>query len=104
MTQSRIASLMASLSVRLPEKYGFDGGAEEFHSVDVGCLSMDVFLAHVDDAFESHHGAGRGCSDSVLSGSGFGDDAVLAKTLCQVGSVPWRCLSCGRRCGQGLRA
>ena len=83
MTQSRIASLIASLRVRLPEKTGSTDAPSNFHTVDVWCLAMDVFFAHVYDAFESHHGACGGGGNSVLSGAGLGDDAFLAKAFCE---------------------
>jgi hypothetical protein len=55
---------MASLSVRLP----------------LVTLAMHVLFAHVDGAVESEEGADTGGGDAMLSGAGFGDDALLAHT------------------------
>ena len=44
---------------------------------------MDVFLTHVYDALEAHHGTSGGGSDAVLSSASFGDDAFFAETLRQ---------------------
>ena len=44
---------------------------------------MDIFLAHVDDAFKAHHGTCRGGGYSVLASAGLGDNAFLAEAFCQ---------------------
>ena len=77
-TQSRMASLMASLRVALPLETPCDFGAEHAHAEDVQALAAHVLFAHVDDAFEAEQGADGGGGDAVLSGAGFGDDAPLA--------------------------
>ena len=56
-TQSRIASLMASLRVRLPACTGHDLGAEQAHPGHVERLPPGVLLAHVDDALEAEQRA-----------------------------------------------
>ena len=77
-TQSRIASLIASLSVRLPAVTGDDLGAEQPHPGHVERLPAGVLLAHVDDALQAEQrGRGRG-GDAVLAGAGLGDDPGLA--------------------------
>ena len=79
MIQSRIASLVASLSVRVPNSTGAHLGAEQAHPLDVRALPAHVLGAHVDDAFEPEAGAdGRG-RDAVLAGAGLGDDPLLAE-------------------------
>ena len=80
-TQSRIASLIASLSVRLPASTRSTRRAEHAHAKDVQRLTRHVFGAHVDDALESEQRAGGRRRDAVLAGAGFGDDAALAHAL-----------------------
>ena len=78
-TQSRIASLMASLSVALPEVHLAVLGAQGTHPEHVGRLSPDVLRAHVHDAFEvEERTRGRG-RHAVLAGAGLGDDPRLAQ-------------------------
>ena len=79
MTQSRIASLTASLSVAVPLVTGPDLGAEGAHPEDVRLLAPDVLGAHEDDAGQVEQRAGRGGRDAVLAGSGLGDDPLLAE-------------------------
>ena len=80
-TQSRIASLIASFSVRLPASTRSTVGAEHAHAEDVQRLARHVFGAHVDDALEAEQRARRGRRHAVLSGAGLGDDAALAHPL-----------------------
>ena len=77
-TQSRMASFMASLSVRLPASDRDDLGAEQLHAGDVEGLAAGVLLAHVDDALEAEERGRRGGRDAVLAGARLGDDARLA--------------------------
>jgi hypothetical protein len=70
--QSRIASLVASLRVRVPKSTGL-------HSLDVGPLPPHVLLAHVDDAVEAEARADRRRRNAVLPGAGLGHDAPLAE-------------------------
>jgi hypothetical protein len=77
-TQSRIASLSASLSVFEPTFHRHHGGAEQFHAIDVGGLALDVLAAHVHHAFHAVAGGDRRRRHAVLAGAGFGDDARLA--------------------------
>ena len=83
MTQSRIASLTASLSVAVPEVTRADLGAERAHPQDVGPLALDVLGAHVHDARQVEQGAGGGGRDAVLAGAGLGDDPGLAEAAGQ---------------------
>ena len=62
-----------------------DLGPQELHAEDVGPLPADVFLAHVDDAFQAEAGAGRGGGHAVLAGAGLGDHAPLAHAARQQG-------------------
>ena len=80
-TQSRSASFIASLSVLRTVRDRHDGGAQHLHPRDVQRLPPGVFLAHVDDAFETEQGGGGGARDAVLTGAGLGDDALLAHPL-----------------------
>ena len=88
MTQSRMASLMASFKVREPELDAANFRAQQAHAEDVELLASHVLGAHVDDAFEAEQRADGGGGDAVLSGAGFGDDALLAHALDQ---QPGRC-------------
>ena len=90
-TQSRIASLIASLSVRLPLVDRTHFGAEQPHAEHVRRLARDVDLAHVDDALEAELGADGGGGDAVLAGAGLGDDALLAHALAPAAPGRWRC-------------
>ena len=55
-----------------------DLGAQQLHAEDVGPLPADVFLAHVDHAFQAEQCTGRGGGHAVLPGPGFGDHSPLA--------------------------
>ena len=80
-TQSRIAALTASFSVRAPASTGADLGAEQPHALDVGRLAAHVLGAHVDDALEAEQRAGGRRRDAVLAGAGLGDHPRLAHPL-----------------------
>ena len=80
-TQSRIASLIASLRVWLPDWTGHDLGAEQLHPGDVQRLPAGVLGAHVDDALQAEQGARRRGGDAVLAGTGLGDHPGLAHAL-----------------------
>ena len=77
-TQSRSASLMASLSVALPESTGDHLGAEQVHPGDVERLAAGVDRAHVDGAVEPEVRRRGRAGDAVLAGAGLGDHAGLA--------------------------
>ena len=77
-TQSRIASLMASFSVRLPASTPQHLGAEQAHPEHVQRLPLHVLGAHVDVALEAEQRAGRRRRHAVLAGAGLGDDPALA--------------------------
>ena len=79
MIQSRIASLVASFSVRRAELDGNDGGAHQVHPLDVRGLAPHVLGAHEDDALEPEARAGGRRRDAVLAGAGLGDDPRLAE-------------------------
>ena len=66
-TQSRMASLMASFSVRLPLVTADDLRAQQPHAEDVQALPAHVFFAHVDHALEAEQRAHRGGGDAVLA-------------------------------------
>ena len=77
--QSRIASLVASFSVRVPNSTGRTSAPSRPHPLDVRRLPPHVLAAHVDDALEPEARAdGRG-RDAVLAGAGLGDDPLLAE-------------------------
>jgi hypothetical protein len=54
-----------------------DFGAEQAHAEDVQALAAHVFFAHINRAIETEEGADAGGGNTVLTGSGFGDDAVF---------------------------
>ncbi len=58
-------------------------GAEKVHPKHVEGLALDVDLTHVDDTFHTHERGGRRCRNTVLTGPGFGDEAILAHPLGQ---------------------
>ena len=62
-----------------------DLGPQQLHAEDVGPLAADVFLAHVDDAFQAESGTGRGGGHAVLAGAGLGDHPALAHPLRSTG-------------------
>ena len=80
-TQSRIASLIASFSVRAPASTLPHRGAEQLHAEDVQRLPLHVLGAHVDVALEAEQRADGRRRDAVLAGAGLGDDAPLAHAL-----------------------
>ena len=84
-TQSRIASLIASLSVRVPGVDAAHLGAEEPHPLHVRGLARHVLGAHVDDALEAEERADGGGRDPVLAGAGLGDHPGLAHALHEEG-------------------
>ena len=73
-----MASLMASRSVPRAAGDRPHFGPQQLHAEHVRPLAANVFLAHVDDAFQPEPGAGRGRGDAVLAGAGLGDHAALA--------------------------
>ena len=77
-TQSRIASLIASLSVRLPALTSITSAPSSSHAEDVERLPLHVFRAHVDVAVEAEQRAGGRGRDAVLAGAGLRDDPALA--------------------------
>ena len=81
MTQSRIAALTASFSVRAPASTGATSAPEQPHALDVRRLAAHVLGAHVDDALEPEQRAGGRRGDAVLAGAGLGDHPRLAHPL-----------------------
>ena len=77
-TQSRMASLMASLSVRLPESTPTTSAPSMRMRETLSALALHVFGAHVNDAFEAEARRHGGGGDAVLARAGFRDDARLA--------------------------
>ena len=59
--------------------------AQQPHPVDIQRLTDGVLLAHEDHALQTHQGGGGGGGDTVLTGAGLGDDALLAHLLGQQG-------------------
>ena len=80
-TQSRKASLTASLSVRDPLCTDSTSAAEQLHPEHVERLALDVDGAHVDLALEPHQRRRGGGGDAVLAGPGLGDQPGLAHPL-----------------------
>ena len=77
-TQSRMASLMASFSVRLPVLTVTTFAPSRRMRKTLSALPPHVLLAHVDHALEAQQRADRGGRHAVLAGAGLGDDAPLA--------------------------
>ncbi len=77
-TQSRMASLMASFSVRLPEFDADHFRAQQAHARNVEPLPLHVFRAHVNDALQAEARRHGGRGHAVLARAGLGDDAALA--------------------------
>ena len=65
--------------------HGVNFCSEQLHSKDVEFLADDVFFAHVDLALKSKQGTGGCRGNAMLSGSGFGDNPLLAHSNCQEG-------------------
>ena len=81
MIQSRIASLVASFSVLVPNSTARTSAPSRCIRSTFGRLPAHVLGAHVDDAVEAEARADRGGRDAVLAGAGLGDDALLAEPL-----------------------
>ena len=99
-TQSRSASLIASLSVALPESTGTTFGAEQLHPGHVERLPLGVDRAHVDGAVEAEVAPPRWrvatpCWPAPVSAITRG----LAHPLGEQRLAERRCGSCARRCG-----
>lgn len=62
-----------------------DFRAEDFHAYDVWVLLFDIDLAHMDFALEAEVGGCGSEGDSVLAGSGFGDETLLAHVFGEKG-------------------
>ena len=80
-TQSRIASLIASLSVRVPEFHTTDNfGAEQTHAENIQPLALHIFRAHVHSTHSiPSRAATVACNgDTVLTSAGLGNDAALS--------------------------
>ena len=52
--------------------------AKQLHAKDIGCLSLDIGLAHIDNAGQAEPRAHGRCGDAVLTSAGFRDDAGFA--------------------------
>ena len=55
--------------------------SEKLHAVNIECLTDGVLFAHEDDALHAHKRCCRSGSNSVLSGTGLGDQTGLAHLL-----------------------
>lgn len=55
-------------------------GTKHVDSENVQSLTTNIFGTHVDDTFETESGTGGCCGDTVLTGTGFGDDSGLAES------------------------
>ena len=80
-TQSRMASLMASFRVFEPDGNAAHFGAQQAHAENVEFLARHVDVAHVDDAFHPKQRADGGGGNAVLPRAGLGDDALFAHAL-----------------------
>ena len=57
-------------------------GSQHLHALYVGMLALHIGGTHENLTLHVHQGAYRSGSHTVLSGSGFGNDAGLAHLLC----------------------
>ena len=80
-TQSRIASLMASFKRAAAGRHAAHGRAEQAHPDDVQRLARHVVGAHVDVALEAEQRAHGGGRDAVLSRACLGNHALLPHAL-----------------------
>ena len=90
-TQSRIASLMASFSVRLPFATPDHFGAQQPHAEDIEALPPHIFFAHVHHALHAKQRADRSGCDAMLAGARFGNDALLCPSAARAESGPGSC-------------
>jgi len=58
--------------------YSMNLCSEQFHSEDVGLLTGNVNCSHIDHGLQSQQSAGGSGSHTVLSGAGFGHNALFA--------------------------
>ena len=94
----RTYHVVCVFGVAAPVAYGFIGGilqgfvsrgdrahfgSQHLHFFHVDVLACHVGFAHIHHAFHVHQCADRSGRYSVLSGSGFGDDAFLSHSPCQ---------------------
>ncbi len=54
-----------------------DFGTEQLHAENIRCLPPNVFGAHVHDAGQAEVGTSGRRGDTMLAGTGLGDDARL---------------------------
>ena len=80
-TQSRSASLTASLSVRLPLSTASTSAPSRRMRNTLSSWRCDVDGAHVHLALEAHQRRRGGRGDAVLAGAGLGDEPRLAHPL-----------------------
>jgi hypothetical protein len=104
-TQSRIASLIASLQRRLPASTPTTVAPSSRIAHDVQRLPAHVLGAHVDDALEAEQRAGGRRRHAVLAGAGFGDDRASCPSASASSAWPIALLIlCGAGVGQSPRA
>ena len=60
---------------------GDDVGAQHFHTDDIGVLLGNIHSAHVNVTLQAEVCSGGGKSHTVLAGTGFGNDLLLAHEL-----------------------
>ena len=77
-TQSRMASLIASFRVRLPESTPDNFRSEQTHAKNIEPLAFHVLSAHINGASEAETGSDGGRCDSMLARAGFRDDALFS--------------------------
>ena len=62
---------------------GNNGSSQHFHFLHIDMLAFYIRLSHINDTFHIHQRTYGSCCYSMLSGSGFGDDAFLSHAACQ---------------------
>ena len=63
--------------------YRYYGGSQHLHLLHVDVLAFHVCLAHVHHTLHAHQRTDGSRSHAVLSGTGLGNDALLAHATCQ---------------------
>ena len=58
---------------------------KKLHPENIECLPLHILGAHVDDALQPKTGAHRGSGNTMLTSTGFGNDALLPKPLGEQG-------------------
>ena len=75
-----VGSILKGLVTRL---YGYDTSTKHLHALHIGFLTHDIGSPHEDCAVHPHKRTHRGCSHTMLSGTGLGDNMLFAHAACK---------------------